>query len=194
MRRCNCNNIDTFVELISKGLYSYRLKLDMPEIKYYYDSPLCVLEIQANDKFILSLIFVESKGIDNPAQPTLVINHCILQLNQYFAGERNAFELPLEIIGTDFQKKVWEALRNIPFASTLSYKELAMQLGDIKSIRAVAHANALNKFMIVLPCHRLIGTNGKLVGYAGGLSRKQWLLDHEKKFLPSGQMRLELDL
>ena len=114
------------------------------------------------------------------------------QLADYFAGTRQVFDFPLAPVGTTFQQSVWKALLTIPFGTTLSYRTLARQLGDEKAIRAVAAANGRNPLAIVIPCHRVIGSDGSLTGYAGGLWRKQWLLEHEGA-LPghkTGQMRL----
>jgi methylated-DNA-[protein]-cysteine S-methyltransferase len=101
------------------------------------------------------------------------------QLDAYFGGELEAFDLPLAPQGTEFQMRVWDELTRIPFAETISYKELALRLGDIKLVRAVGLANGRNPLSIVVPCHRVIGSDGTLVGYGGGLERKRWLLDHE---------------
>ena len=101
------------------------------------------------------------------------------QLEEYFLGRRTEFNLKLNPQGTDFQKKVWEALLDIPFGKTVSYLDLSKTLGDVKAIRAVASANGKNPLWIVVPCHRVIGSDGSLTGYAGGLHRKKWLLEHE---------------
>jgi methylated-DNA-[protein]-cysteine S-methyltransferase len=101
------------------------------------------------------------------------------QLDAYFAGELEEFDLPLALHGTEFQLRVWDELSRIPFAETISYKELALRLGDLKLVRAVGLANGRNPVSIVIPCHRVIGADGTLVGYGGGLDRKRWLLDHE---------------
>jgi methylated-DNA-[protein]-cysteine S-methyltransferase len=101
------------------------------------------------------------------------------QLTDYFKGKRKVFNLPLEIAGTEFQKKVWDELLRIPYGETISYKELAIRLGDEKIIRAAAHANGVNPLPIVIPCHRVIGSNGSLVGYGGGLHIKAKLLELE---------------
>lgn len=103
------------------------------------------------------------------------------QLDEYFAGTRQVFDLPLIMTGTSFQKKVWQALLNIPYGSKSTYLQQSVTLGDEKAIRAVARANGENCLAIIVPCHRVIGTNGNLTGYAGGLKAKQWLLDHEAK-------------
>ncbi|GGK31072.1 methylated-DNA--protein-cysteine methyltransferase [Yeosuana aromativorans] len=110
------------------------------------------------------------------------LEDCVVQLNEYFEGTREQFDLKLNPQGTDFQKKVWDKLLEIPYGKTISYLELSKQLGDVKAIRAVANANGKNPLWIIVPCHRVIGTDGSLTGYAGGIHRKQWLLDHENPF------------
>lgn len=104
------------------------------------------------------------------------------QLNEYFLNQRREFDIPLLFIGTDFQKKVWNELRNIPYGKTVSYGELARRIGMPKAVRAVANANAVNAISIIAPCHRVIGTDGNLTGYGGGLNRKKFLLELEKNF------------
>jgi len=111
--------------------------------------------------------------------------HLLLELGEYFEGKRKIFSVPLVFTGTDFQKKVWDELLRIPFGTTRSYSKQAETAGGALSVRAVANANGMNKISIVVPCHRVIGENGHLTGYGGGLWRKRWLLDHEKKY--SGQ-------
>ena len=110
------------------------------------------------------------------------LEDCAFQLQEYFQGIRKNFDLKLNPEGTDFQKKVWNLLEQIPYGKTVSYLDLSKQLGDIKAIRAVANANAKNPLWIIVPCHRVIGSDGSLTGYAGGLHRKQWLLEHESPF------------
>jgi len=107
------------------------------------------------------------------------LSDAVMQLNEYFEGRRNDFNFKLNPAGTDFQKRVWQALLSIPFGTTASYHALSKQLGDVKAIRAVASANGKNPLWIVVPCHRVIGSDGSLTGYAGGLWRKKWLLEHE---------------
>jgi AraC family transcriptional regulator of adaptative response/methylated-DNA-[protein]-cysteine methyltransferase len=113
---------------------------------------------------------------DHPYMETLTS-----QLNEYFSGERKEFNLPLHFLGSAFQLKVWEGLQQIPYGQTRSYKSQSIYLGDEKAIRAVARANGENGLAIIVPCHRVIGEDGSLTGYAGGLRAKQWLLDHERK-------------
>jgi methylated-DNA-[protein]-cysteine S-methyltransferase len=110
------------------------------------------------------------------------LQDCVYQLNEYFEGKRTHFDLQLNPEGTDFQKSVWDALRTIPYGKTISYLNLSKQLGDVKAIRAIANANGKNPLWIVVPCHRVIGSDGSLTGYAGGLYRKQWLLEHESPY------------
>jgi methylated-DNA-[protein]-cysteine S-methyltransferase len=110
-----------------------------------------------------------------------MIIQCIEQLIQYFNGERRVFDLPLNQKGTSFQKEVWNELCTIPFGRTISYLDLAKKTGDPKSTRAVANANGRNNIVIIVPCHRVIGSDKTLVGYGGGLWRKKWLLEHEMK-------------
>ena len=115
------------------------------------------------------------------------LEQAVIQLQQYFEGKRTHFDLKLNPKGTDFQRSVWQELLNIPFGKTLSYMELSKKLGDLKAIRAVAAANGKNPLWIVIPCHRVIGTDGSLTGYAGGLWRKKWLLELEN---PTDQQSL----
>ncbi|SFW28430.1 methylated-DNA-[protein]-cysteine S-methyltransferase [Sinomicrobium oceani] len=110
------------------------------------------------------------------------LEDCVYQLREYFSGERHEFDLKLNPSGSDFQKKVWDALQEISYGKTMSYLELSKKLGDVKAIRAVAGANARNPLWIVVPCHRVIGNDGSLTGYAGGLWRKKWLLEHESPY------------
>lgn len=104
------------------------------------------------------------------------------QLKEYFAGQRKTFDIDLDIFGTEFQQKVWHILKHIPYGSTLSYAKQAEILGNIKAVRAVARANSCNWISIIIPCHRVIGSTGKLTGYAGGIERKAWLLALEKRY------------
>lgn len=111
-----------------------------------------------------------------------LLEETILQLKDYFEGKLRSFNIPMSQIGTQFQKKVWDLLYAIPYGKTISYNDLAKQYGDIKAIRAVASANGRNNIAIIIPCHRVIGSDRSLTGYAGGLWRKKWLLEHEAKF------------
>ena len=142
--------------------------------------------IEGDENGVSSISILNSVEVESENIPTTLWD-CVVQLNEYFEGSRKSFNLKLNLKGTSFQKKVWNALENIPYGKTISYLDLSKQLGDVKAIRAVANANAKNPIWIVVPCHRVIGTDGSLTGYAGGLHRKQWLLEHEN---PSKQQKL----
>lgn len=147
------------------------------ETVYIY-TPLGIAKLEG-DEFGLSNITI----LDSEEKLTDVIpeelEDAVYQINEYFEGKRTQFSLTLNPDGTDFQKKVWEALQQIPYGKTVSYLELSKTLGDPKAIRAVAAANGKNPLWIIVPCHRVIGSDGSLTGYAGGLHRKKWLLEHE---------------
>jgi len=144
----------------------------------FIQTPLGITAI-TGDSFGVSRITV----LKEEARPSDIIpdelQEAVTQLLEYFNGDRNSFTFKLNPEGTDFQKKVWGALLKIPFGTTTSYQKLSVDLGDIKAIRAVANANGKNPLWIVVPCHRVIGSDGSLTGYAGGLWRKKWLLEHE---------------
>jgi len=144
----------------------------------YYKSPIGLLEIQIDQKKLRSLKFQEVKRYQEEKTPLLL--EVKKQLNEYFKGMRKEFELPLKLVGTDFQKKVWKQLKEIPYGDTFSYKEVAESISNDKAYRAVGNANNRNRIPIVIPCHRVIASNGKLGGYGGGVWRKKWLLQHEK--------------
>ena len=144
----------------------------------FINTPLGFTEIQGDENGI-SKIHVMSENVEISTKIPEELKEAVLQLQDYFDGKRTTFTFPLNPIGTDFQKKVWDELLHIPFGKTCSYLELSKKLGDVKAIRAVASANGKNPLWIVIPCHRVIGTNGSLTGYAGGLWRKKWLLEHE---------------
>lgn len=144
----------------------------------FINTPLGFTEIQGDENGI-SKIHVMSENVEISTKIPEELKEAVLQLQDYFDGKRTTFTFPLNPSGTDFQKKVWEELLNIPFGKTCSYLDLSKKLGDVKAIRAVASANGKNPLWIVIPCHRVIGTDGSLTGYAGGLWRKKWLLEHE---------------
>ena len=149
----------------------------------YYHSPVGLLKIAGTEEFISEVTFHDTsqKTAGNKKHmPPMLIN-CVEQLIQYFNGQRRVFELPLNQPGTPFQQEVWNLLVTIPFGKTISYLDLARKTGDSKATRAVANANGRNNIAIIVPCHRVIGSNKDLVGYAGGLWRKKWLLEHEMK-------------
>ncbi|PRR77921.1 Methylated-DNA--protein-cysteine methyltransferase [Clostridium liquoris] len=149
--------------------------------KAYYNSPIGYIQILGNEHSIISLDFIDE--INNDEKRNDLLNTCITELDEYFKGKRRSFSLNLLLNGTDFQKKVWNALINIPYGKTVSYKDIAKAIGNEKSARAVGNANNKNKIAIIVPCHRVIGSNGLLTGYAGGIWRKEWLINHEKMFL-----------
>ncbi len=145
----------------------------------HFQSPLGTIEISAGDKGISSVLFVEE--IPENHHPSEMLKDCISQLDEYFSGRRKEFSLPLAPEGTPFQKQVWQELQTITFGKKISYLDIALKLGDKNATRAVGAANGKNPIAIIIPCHRVIGENGKLTGYAGGLWRKDWLLDFESK-------------
>jgi methylated-DNA-[protein]-cysteine S-methyltransferase len=144
----------------------------------YYSSPIGLIEITGNEDGIASLYFVDKKA-DNTTKIHASLKECIYQLDEYFKGIRKEFGLKLNPKGTDFQKKVWNELHTVPFGKTKSYLEISKQIGDRNATRAVGSANGSNPVSILIPCHRVIGSSGKLIGYGGGLWRKEWLLNHE---------------
>lgn len=144
----------------------------------YYNSPIGWLAIKANDNALLRIDHI--KG-DEPEKTNAVTELTVIQLEEYFNGKRKSFNIPLALEGTDFQKQVWQALTEIPYGETWSYKELAEYIDNPKAIRAVGGANNKNPVSIIVPCHRVIGADKKLVGYAGGLDRKEHLLKLEAK-------------
>ncbi|WP_053989980.1 methylated-DNA--[protein]-cysteine S-methyltransferase [Mangrovimonas sp. TPBH4] len=150
------------------------------------NTPLGYAKISGNQDGISSVTVLDSEESPTDIIPE-VLEDCVYQLQEYFDGKRQQFALQLNPEGTEFQKKVWNQLAKIPHGTTTSYLELSKQLGDIKAIRAVANANGKNPIWIIIPCHRIIGSDGSLTGYAGGLHRKQWLLEHES---PYKQQRL----
>ncbi len=144
-------------------------------------SPLGFAKIVGDEEGIASVSILNSKEKITDIIPE-VLEDCVVQLNEYFEGTRKKFSLKLKPEGTNFQKQVWKHLEQIPYGKTISYLDLSKQLGNVKAIRAVAKANGKNPLWIIIPCHRVIGSDGSLTGYAGGLHKKQWLLEHERPF------------
>lgn len=142
------------------------------------NTPLGIAKITGDDTGLSALTILSNANAVSDTIPD-VLQDCVYQLQEYFNGERQQFDLKLNPEGTEFQKRVWELLEDIPYGKTLSYLELSKRFGDVKAIRAVASANGKNPFWIIVPCHRVIGSDGSLTGYAGGIHRKKWLLDHE---------------
>lgn len=155
----------------------------------YYSSPIGTLEIKGNEDGLVSLEF-----LDEVVDPTEKVHESIkevtYQLDEYFTGIRKEFGLKLNPEGTEFQKKVWKELVEIPFGKTWSYLDIALKLGDKNATRAVGNSNGKNPIAIIVPCHRVIGSTGKLTGYAGGLWRKEWLLKHEQSVIFGKQTEL----
>jgi methylated-DNA-[protein]-cysteine S-methyltransferase len=144
----------------------------------FIKSPVGITVIKGDEEGIAE-ISVLNEDIPLPDSIPAELKNAVKQLQEYFDGNRTAFDFKMNPKGTDFQKKVWKALLDIPFGTTTSYQALSIKLGDVKAIRAVAAANGKNPLWIVVPCHRVIGSDGSLTGYAGGLWRKKWLLEHE---------------
>ena len=150
-----------------------------------FQSPLGIIEIKGDEQGIFSVLFTDRQQIQfskNPDTLAMLIE-CQQQLEEYFQGTRFSFTIPFIIKGTPFQHEVWQALTTVPYGKTASYKDIATLVGNEKAVRAIGTTNSKNLINIIVPCHRIIGANGKLTGYAGGLWRKEWLLKHEQKIL-----------
>ena len=157
----------------------------MSNFHSYMETPVGWLKIEGNEQAISVVSFLDEVPDLTDSVENEVTELAKKQLVEYFARQRQTFDFPMSPQGTDFQKRVWVALQAIGFGSSLSYLDLSKKLGDVKAIRAVGRANGANPIAIVVPCHRIIGHNGDLTGYAGGLWRKKWLIDFE-----SGQQSL----
>lgn len=142
-------------------------------------SPIGVIEIVGNSEGVSSILFKDDDSLAISENIPKELNDVVTQLQEYFEGKRSTFNVKIAPKGTDFQKRVWNELLNIPFGKTLNYQQIANKLGDPKVIRAAASANGKNPISIIIPCHRVIGSDGSLTGYTGGLHRKKWLLEHE---------------
>ena len=171
----------------------------MHNTPYPYQSPIGRLDIVGNEQGIQAILFVDkTRSTEVEASQTnpteehwpVPVKQCFEQLDEYFAGSRTDFELTLAPEATEFQQKVWDALLEIPWGHTLTYGKIAGQIGQPKAAQAVGAANGQNPIPIIVPCHRVVGSNGNLTGYAGGLWRKEWLLKHEKVKLPGKQLSL----
>lgn len=143
----------------------------------YYASPIGLIEIVGTEAAIRELNFVDSRMPDAADHPN--VKEASRQVAEYFEGKRRQFDLRLELYGTDFQRRVWNQLLKVPFGQTASYQDVALGIGKPAAVRAVGAANGRNPAAIIVPCHRIIGKNGGLVGYGSGLWRKEWLLRHE---------------
>ncbi len=152
------------------------------------DSPVGPLTLVASTDGLRGLVWLQDDELQRRVadadsirrDPTGVLDQTARELDEYFAGERIEFEVPLDPVGTPFQLAAWMALRSIPYGETVSYGDQARRLGDVRKSRAVGAANGKNPISIIVPCHRVIGSDGSLVGFGGGLSTKAWLLDHER--------------
>jgi methylated-DNA-[protein]-cysteine S-methyltransferase len=149
----------------------------LPIAYTYYPSPIGLIEISATHEALTTLYFVEEPH--HEITLTDLLATAMTQLAEYFAGVRQDFDLPLHFQGTSFQQQVWRQLCTVPYGKTVSYQEIANAIGNPKAVRAVGAANGQNPISIIAPCHRIIGSNGRLIGYGGGLWRKEWLLKHE---------------
>lgn len=147
----------------------------------YYDSPIGLIEIAGSADAITSLLFVERRRKEGESNE--ILDDAVRQVAEYFAAERTAFELPLFLEGTEFQERVWRHLLIIHYGQLVTYQDVANALGNPQAVRAVGAANGQNPISIIVPCHRVVGSDGKLVGYGGGLWRKEWLLRHEGALL-----------
>jgi methylated-DNA-[protein]-cysteine S-methyltransferase len=165
------------------------------EVPYLYTynflSPIGNLAVTATKSYIVNVRFQESTDSGKP-EKCEVAEECVQQLSEYFIGTRRQFNIPVLTDGTDFQNKVWKYLTTIPFGKTVSYSQMAAALDNLKGIRAIGSTNGKNKILIILPCHRVIGKDGSLVGFAGELWRKKWLLEHEARVCGNEQLRLNL--
>lgn len=145
----------------------------------YMQSPVGIIRLRGKENALVALEFVEEQSGDS-FEPEKLQN-AMQQLTEYFEGSRSSFHLPLHPEGTHFQQNVWDQLQKIPFGKTICYEDVARSLGDIKVIRAAATANGRNPLPVIIPCHRVIGKDGSLGGYSGGLWRKRWLLEFEQR-------------
>jgi methylated-DNA--[protein]-cysteine S-methyltransferase len=169
-----------------KKLYKKKIITPIGEmIAMATDEAICLLDFFDSKTLLIdqTIAMQHFKITDDEEKDTPLLLELAHQLNEYFAKERKEFTLPIELIGTSFQQKVWKMLQIIPYGETRTYKEQAIAVGNPKGVRAVANANAKNRISIIIPCHRVIGTNGTLTGYAGGLDRKKFLLDLERQNL-----------
>lgn len=149
----------------------------------YYDSPIGRVAVEAGEREVTAVYFADSPRGEE-ARPASadhpVLKQAVMQLDEYFRGARREFTLPVARQGTDFQRTVWNEVRSIPYGETRSYRDIAAASGHRRAVRAVGAANARNRLLLVIPCHRVTGSDGRLTGYAGGLPRKEWLLRHER--------------
>ena len=155
----------------------------------YYDSPIGIIAITEEDGFITSVYALDEEQ-EATLPDTIALKMAVDQLDEYFAGKRLVFDLPLKQQGSDFQQKVWQQLCKIDFGKTISYGQQSKLMSNPLGIRAIASANGKNQLLIVVPCHRVIGSDGSLTGFGAGIWRKKWLLEHEARVLGIGQTTL----
>ncbi len=156
----------------------------MADCQIHIETPIGGIAIQGSKTGVSAIQFSAAPPMEKqPDTPPVFLQDCARQLEEYFAKKRTAFDLPLDLQGTDFQKKVWSELLKIPYGKTVSYLDIALAIGDKNATRAVGMANNKNPIAIVVPCHRVIGKNGSMVGYASGVNRKKQLLDLEQPFV-----------
>ncbi|MEC7754393.1 MULTISPECIES: methylated-DNA--[protein]-cysteine S-methyltransferase [Roseivirga] len=156
----------------------------------FLETPIGKLKIVGDETAIKLVSFTDEAERSTDGKVPNIVRTCKFQLKEYFEGKRKTFDVPLAPEGTDFQKEVWDNLLSVPFGSTSTYAKQAIKMGDLKKIRAVGSANGKNPIAIIIPCHRIIGTDGSLTGYAGGLHRKEWLLKHENSIPGYNQLKL----
>ncbi|MCP5062939.1 MAG: methylated-DNA--[protein]-cysteine S-methyltransferase [Ignavibacteriae bacterium] len=148
----------------------------------YLKTPIGQIKLTADDNAVNSILFVFNDTEMEEENINSVLTQCKKELSEYFAGKRKEFDVPIQQVGTEFQQRVWSELVKISYGKTVSYNHIAIALGDKKSVRVVGSSNGKNQISIIVPCHRVIGSDGSLTGYAGGLWRKKWLLNHEGKY------------
>ncbi len=158
----------------------------MTEEIVYHKTPIGIAKITGSEKGLSSVSILDDK-IEPTKEIPKILKNCVDQLDEYFQKKRTKFELKLDPDGTHFQNEVWKELCEIPYAKTITYREQSIKMGQEKAIRAIASANGKNPIWLIIPCHRVIGSDGSLTGYAGGIWRKKWLLEHEN---PTNQMSL----
>lgn len=181
-----CKSVNTHMTGSSSNIRKCDMKkTDLPKLRSFmkrwctYLSPVGMLKIAEDNEGITLIEFSDEKEEHEPEEGSLYLETALKQLQEYFTLERKEFDLPLSLHGTEFQKRVWRALCDIPYGQSASYQEIAAAAGDIKAARAVGMANNRNHIVIVIPCHRVIGKDGSLTGYGGGLDKKKYLLDLE---------------
>ena len=156
----------------------------------YYRTPVGIAKITEDEGYVIGITVHDDEDMIIEEPQSVLLKTATKQLDEYFAGERKVFGLPLKQSGTDFQQQVWQQLMSIDYGTTISYAQLSNQMKNPLAIRAIASANGKNSLWIVVPCHRVIGSDGSLTGYAGGLWRKQWLLEHEATTQGVGQIKM----